>query len=122
LEITVATGRKENGDTNEAKDLVQELFIDIWNRRTRLAIKGSLQTYLVAALYLKIFRHFRTKGFRAAHYLHFENYLVQTGQNVEQLHTARSLEEQEVGNMTEIIEAAIALMPEQMRPGRWPGT
>jgi RNA polymerase sigma-70 factor (ECF subfamily) len=106
---------KKTGDASEAKDLVQELFIDIWNRRTRLAIKGSLQTYLVSALYLKIFRHFRAKGFRAAHYLHFENFLVQTGQDIEQLHTALSLEEQEVGNMTDIIETAIALMPAQMK-------
>lgn len=106
---------KKTGDTNEAKDLVQELFIDIWNRRTRLVIKSSLQTYLVAALYLKVFRYFRTKGFKTTHYQHFENYLVQTGQNIEQVHIDRIREEAELGNMTDILEAAIAQMPEQMR-------
>lgn len=106
---------KKTGHTEEAKDLVQDLFIDIWDRRARLAIDGPLQTYLIAALYLKIFRHFRNKGFRETHYQHFEQFLVQTGQHVEQVHSALQQVEQELGHLTGIIATAMAQMPGQMR-------
>lgn len=106
---------RKTGDTSDAKDLVQELFIDIWNRRAKLSIKGSIKTYLVAALYLKVFRYFHTKGFTDTHNRHFSNYLIQTGQDKEQVSTALKQQEQELGEISIIIESVIAQMPDQMR-------
>jgi len=106
---------RKTGDTSDAKDLVQELFIDIWNRRKKLNIKGSLKTYLIAAIYLKVFRYFNTKGFTDTHNRNFEDHLVQTGQDREQVFTTLQQQEQDLGDITTIIEAVIAQMPDQMR-------
>lgn len=106
---------RKTGDTSDAKDLVQELFIDIWNRRKKLSIKGSLKTYLIAAVYLKVFRYFNSKGFTDTHNRNFGHHLVQTGQDKEQVFTALQQQEQELGDISAIIESVIAQMPDQMR-------
>ncbi|MGN7722029.1 sigma-70 family RNA polymerase sigma factor [Chitinophaga sp. 22620] len=113
--LLLQLAEKKTGDTGDAKDIVQELFVDLWNRRARLEIRGAARTYMISALYLKIFRYFRVKGFRSIHYRHFEEYLAQTGQNTEPAHTGAYLEENEPGRMADILEATIAGMPRQMK-------
>ncbi len=44
-----------------AQDIVQEIFIKIWQRRKSLEIKVSLENYLQSAVRLSVISHFRSK-------------------------------------------------------------
>lgn len=49
-------------DEEIAKDIVQELFIKIWQRRKSLDIKGSVSAYLQTAVKLSVISYYRTKS------------------------------------------------------------
>ncbi|KLT64780.1 RNA polymerase sigma factor [Pedobacter sp. BMA] len=49
-------------DSEVAKDIVQELFIKLWQRRKSLDIKGSVDAYLQSAVKLSVISHFRSKS------------------------------------------------------------
>lgn len=49
-------------DAEFAKDIVQELFIKLWNRREQLDIQTSLDAYLHSAVKLSVISHFRSKS------------------------------------------------------------
>ncbi|ANI90061.1 hypothetical protein A9P82_12665 [Arachidicoccus ginsenosidimutans] len=51
--VTIAYVKLQSG--NDAKEVVQELFIDIWNRRRNLNIRHSFYTYINGALKYKIY-------------------------------------------------------------------
>lgn len=46
-------------DKELCEEIVQDVFIEIWNRRFEIEIKVSLQSYLYAAVRYKIFAEFR---------------------------------------------------------------
>ncbi len=47
-------GGKKLEDLHEAENMVQEIFLDLWNRRSTLNITGTLSHYLAVALKYKI--------------------------------------------------------------------
>lgn len=49
-------------DSEVAQDIVQELFIKLWQRRESLLINGSVDAYLQSAVKFSIISHFRTKS------------------------------------------------------------
>jgi len=49
-------------DENKAKDVVQEVWIDYWNRREKIEIK-NIKSYLYQAVRYKIYNHFRDNNF-----------------------------------------------------------
>jgi RNA polymerase sigma-70 factor (ECF subfamily) len=51
-------------DTDEAKDVVQEVFIRLWNNREKTEIKTSLDSYLSGAVRLQVINHFRSRKVR----------------------------------------------------------
>ena len=46
-------------DRDAAKDIVQEVFLDLWNKRATLSIQTSLQAYLVRAVKFKSIDYIR---------------------------------------------------------------
>jgi RNA polymerase sigma factor (sigma-70 family) len=54
-----ARARLNNSDT--AQDIVQEIFIKIWQRRATLNINGPLENYLQSAVRLSVISHYRSK-------------------------------------------------------------
>jgi RNA polymerase sigma-70 factor (family 1) len=56
----VALGRV--GDDSIAQDIVQELFIKLWERRHSLVIQLSLENYLLTAVKFSVLSHFRSKN------------------------------------------------------------
>lgn len=50
------------GDEQDADDLVQELFISLWERREGLSIKGSLENYLMGAVKFKVISRLRNRS------------------------------------------------------------
>ncbi|RFZ94886.1 sigma-70 family RNA polymerase sigma factor [Mucilaginibacter conchicola] len=49
-------------DDSVAQDIVQELFIKLWERRNKLAIQLSLENYLLSAVRFSVISHFRSKN------------------------------------------------------------
>jgi len=49
-------------DQDIAKDIVQEVWIDYWNRRQKIEIK-NIRSYLYQAVRFKIYNHFRDTNF-----------------------------------------------------------
>jgi RNA polymerase sigma-70 factor (family 1) len=50
------------GDDSVAQDIVQELFIKLWERRHKLTIQLSLENYLLSAVRFSVISHFRSKN------------------------------------------------------------
>jgi RNA polymerase sigma-70 factor (family 1) len=106
---------KKTGNKEDAADLIQELFIEIWNKRTVFRVDRSLQTYLVSCVYFKVFNHFRAKGLKEKHIRQFEDYLVSSGADAVPIAVLLEEVEAEYGKMQEIIEQTVDLMPEKMQ-------
>ncbi|KGL59019.1 RNA polymerase sigma-70 factor [Polaribacter sp. Hel1_85] len=47
-------------DKEVCEEIIQDVFIDIWNKRKELEIKVSLKSYLYACVRYKVFSQFRT--------------------------------------------------------------
>lgn len=66
-------------DEELAKEIIQNIFKSLWERRKKLEIKTTLKGYLVHAVKLEIMEHYRTK---ISHEEHLKLYaLQQTGVN-----------------------------------------
>lgn len=114
-ELLWQIAEKKTGFSGIAQDIVQELFIETWNRRQKIRIKSEVRTYLVAALYLKIFYHFRKEGFRQEHQQRFEAYVMASQNANQSIELALQDEEKQTDKLHGIIQSAIAQMPPQMR-------
>lgn len=106
---------KKTGNKEDAADLIQELFIEIWNKRTAFKVDRSLQTYLVSCVYFKVFNYFRAKGIKEKHVRQFEDYLERSGAGAVPIAAMLEEVEAEYGRMQEIIEQTVDLMPEKMQ-------
>ncbi len=82
---------------------MQELFIETWNRCHKIRIRSEVRTYLVAALYLKIFYHFRQEGFRHTHQQRFEAFVLASQNATDTIELALQQEEKEIDKLNDII-------------------
>jgi RNA polymerase sigma factor (sigma-70 family) len=55
------SARARLNDSDTAQDIVQEIFIKIWQRRATLNISGPLENYLQSAVRLSVISHYRSK-------------------------------------------------------------
>lgn len=86
------------------EDIIQEIFIDLWNRRNSVQI-SELSAYLYQAVKFRIFKHFRQSKYKDELLAQFD--LLQTQYKIDDL-----LELQELHNQ---INDIIAKLPEQRR-------
>ncbi|MGM9476151.1 RNA polymerase sigma factor [Pedobacter sp. GSP4] len=91
----------------EAADIVQEIFVSIWNRRSVLVVKGSLGAYLIRSTRNLCLRYIERN-------IHTENFLekiadqaVDSSQNIEENISLKELQDN--------IELGIAKLPKKMR-------
>lgn len=49
--VLLRTSIRVVGNTEHARDIVQEVFVDFWVKRHRLHISGSVKNYLIRAVY-----------------------------------------------------------------------
>ncbi len=54
--VLYAFAEKILRSSDDAKDVVQLIYISLWNRREKLEIKGALQAYLVQAVKFQAFK------------------------------------------------------------------
>ena len=107
--------RKKTDHTEDASDIVQELFIELWDKRKQLNITHELRPYLISIAYHKTFVYFRKKGVQEKHSKNFEKYLEQAGYSHIEIIQATEELEKEYGKLQDIIDASIELMPARMQ-------
>lgn len=98
---------KKTGDPDEAQDLLQDVFLTLWNCRHELNEDGNLPGYLYTTLRNKIFNLFSHKKVRNTYEVslqHFaENGTIQTDHRIRER------------QMSELIESEISAIPQKMR-------
>lgn len=104
-ERLMAFARLQLGNAEDAEELLQDIFVQLWNRRDTLALKYSFHTYISAAVKYSIFRKLAERS---------KKRMVELSPDYEQADTStqawldfRELREQ--------LEAEVSLLPERMQ-------
>lgn len=109
--LLYSTAFSKTGDHDDSVDIVQELFIHLWENRSAIRINGSVEAYLLTSLRNRIFNHFRNKGTREkvrADYARFVDALVSHKVAFIEEHTMRHMAE-------EAVQKAVQQLPEKMK-------
>ena len=99
--------RARLGDDEAAKDVVQNLLIDIWQKRNQLQINTTLKQFLFGAVKLKILQHFRSEGIKQGV---MENALLRMGRLIDNSESLASYLDLE-----KIVSEEVEVMPANMR-------
>ncbi|MDR6785263.1 RNA polymerase sigma-70 factor (family 1) [Pedobacter africanus] len=92
---------------DEAKDVVQEIFIVLWNRHAELDFHSSLSAYLFKAVHNRALNLFVHQRYHETYISSFEAYLNTYAKDADELLMEKEL--------AAIIDQEIALLPEKMR-------
>jgi len=98
---------KKIGDREEAKDIVHDLFAQLWERRSELNVKGEFLAYLYTILKHRIFDLYKHKQVSQRYLDKFQGYL-----DIEPEATDFRVRHHE---LSALIEREIAALPEKMR-------
>lgn len=61
MRVLIAVIYKWLDDKSEAEDILQEIFLNLWERRSQIILKGDIYTYLYSMARYKIFDCLREK-------------------------------------------------------------
>lgn len=92
-------------DKAACEDIVQDLFLQLWQKRTTLQINTSLRAYLYTAVRYTVFRHIRTGNVRGVLFEDIDERIA--ANTAEQL-----IEQKEIYTQ---VARAVALLPEKCR-------
>lgn len=94
-------------DEEQVKELLQELFTEIWQNRKQLNIQISLQGYLHQALKYKIYNHFKSQKIQ-------NKYLEYLKVSISHLNNQNTLEEElRFNELQNILHECILKLPPQ---------
>ncbi|MBB5441359.1 RNA polymerase sigma-70 factor (ECF subfamily) [Pedobacter sp. AK017] len=95
----------------EARDIIQDIFLSIWERRERLNITESFSAYLYKSIRYKVIDRINKRNDAAAYQEHFQaflnRYLTASADDADHLVRKKIL--------TSIIEKEISQLPPKMR-------
>lgn len=94
-------------DRDVAKDIIQEVFITIWDKRGSITYKDNLSGYLYTVLRNCILRHIQLDQRKQIYFNSLESHLTE-GENI----TDHLIREKQ---LKAIIEKEVAALPEKMR-------
>ncbi len=92
-------------DEEESEEVVQTVFLIIWEKRADLEITLSLKSYLYRAVHNHCLNRFKHAAVREAHREYTEYFIPQSSESVTEVIHANELEER--------IEKAVSSLPEQ---------
>lgn len=97
--------RLTDGDLDEAEDLVQQVFVKLWERREQLDIVWSLKSYLYKTVHNAALNRLRAAKTRS-------KYLDYNAEHLEQQHTPHEFA---AGELAERLQKALGKLPPQCR-------
>lgn len=101
------TAHARLNDRDTAQDIVQEIFIKLWQRRAAIKINSALEHYLQSAVRLRVISHFRSKKATEVQLGHALDRINMLEHSVESLTDYLDLEK--------TLQQAIDVMPEMLR-------
>jgi RNA polymerase sigma-70 factor (family 1) len=90
----------------EAEELVQDVFIKIWENRSNLKLEYNFKTYLFTIAFNQIKKHFRSKTM-------FERYLAY--RNSGEIETEQYYEEADYSSLKNLVDHLVENMPTRRR-------
>lgn len=94
-------------DVQETEDVIQEVFLTLWNKAEQLELKNSLSGYLYAAVRNRIFDHIEHGKVKSKHMESLGTFMERSTYETDHLIRERQLRE--------LIEQEIAALPQPMR-------
>lgn len=94
---------KKTGNSQEAEDLVQDIFLDLWNKRTQISIHTNLESYLYTAVKYKFYKSVRNKK------------IVIQSFDGQEMNIGIQEDDMEFGEMYEKIQFTVEKLPEKCR-------
>jgi len=98
---------KRSKDQEQAKDIVQEFFVSLWDKRRSVALQSNLAGYFFTAINNRIVDHFLHQEVQSKYIASFAGFL-----NTEQTKTDYLVREKQ---LSELIEKEIQQLPPKMR-------
>ncbi|MBB2148683.1 RNA polymerase sigma factor [Pedobacter gandavensis] len=93
-------------DEAAAKDIIQNVFINIWQRRETIRIHTEIEHYLNGAVRFQVFNYFRSEKIK-------DKVLESTIQRFEEMTTINNLDG--YFELEKIIAGEVALLPDKMK-------
>jgi len=103
---------KFNQDKDFVKDCVQEVFIEIWQRRERVSVPDSVKAYLLSSVRSKIFREISRQKI---HKDDFETNLENNDLILEESFEFSIIEKEEESELEKKIRTSLENLPERQR-------
>lgn len=100
------TQRRLN-DKELSKDLIQEVFADLWEKRLTLHVPGNLQSFLITVIKNRILNHYKHQKVTQKYIDQFQQFL-----NTAENKTDYLLRH---NNFSALIEQEVAALPEKMQ-------
>lgn len=91
----------------DARDVVQEIFVVLWNKHRELDLYSSLSSYLYKSVHNRALNIFVHRKYQTSYIRSFEDYLEKYAQDADELLMQKEL--------IDIIDHEIRLLPEKMR-------
>lgn len=101
-------GYKSLPDPEALKDVLQEVFVYLWNNRKNINAEEKLVSYLYTAVRNKLLNNFRHLKIKNDYIISFQNYLDTNNQ-------PEADEAIRIKQLIAIVETEVALLPSQMR-------
>ncbi|WPU92901.1 RNA polymerase sigma-70 factor [Mucilaginibacter sabulilitoris] len=92
-------------DSQACEDIIQELFIKLWNNRYSITINVSLKAYLYASIRYEVYRQIRTGTVRGDIY----------DDVLERIHTPAAYDNIEYKELTEQVSSIVNTLPDKCR-------
>lgn len=99
---------KRLADLEEVKDILQELFVNLWNNRETIDIKTGLSAYLYVAVRNRILNAYRSEKVKSNYITSLQAFLDNKSEPIAD-------ELLRIKELTAIIDAGVAEFPPQMR-------
>lgn len=98
---------RRTDDEDTAKDIVQEVFVSLWQRRSEITLETSIDLYLAGAVKYRLINHFASTKVRRGV---FQKVLQQMNDQIGYIDDLEAYREVE-----KALEAELVLMPANMR-------
>jgi RNA polymerase sigma-70 factor (family 1) len=98
---------KKLRDQEQAKDIIQEFFTELWDKRESIAFNNNLSGYFFSAVNNRIINYFLRETVKSRYVESFEAFV--TGENATTDHLVREKQ------LMEMIEKEIQALPSKMR-------
>jgi RNA polymerase sigma-70 factor (family 1) len=102
------TAAKALRSEDDAEDLVQDVFLSLWNRRHELSVKGSLAAYLQISIKYKVINYIEKNITRRDYLALFTDMLVNYQPSDAELQL-------QLKELQRVVQSAVDQMPRKMR-------